>query len=104
MFPVIQSVHYFGSPGDVPADRRPEVLCPWGQTLTGILHFLHACSVMSIPCEPVDSSPPGSSVHGILQARTLEWGACPSPGIHCYARLFPTPPLMGQLEAMIVCL
>ena len=28
--------------------------------------------------EPVDSSPPGSSVHGILQARTLEWVAMPS--------------------------
>ena len=26
-------------------------------------------------CDPIDSSPPGSSVHGILQARTLEWGA-----------------------------
>ena len=25
--------------------------------------------------DPVDSSPPGSSVHGILQARTLEWVA-----------------------------
>ena len=24
------------------------------------------------PCEPVDCSPPGSSVHGILQARILE--------------------------------
>ena len=31
-------------------------------------------------CEPVDCSPPGSSVRGILQARTLEWGAIPSPG------------------------
>ena len=30
--------------------------------------------------DPVDCSPPGSSVHGILQARILEWGACPSPG------------------------
>ena len=29
-------------------------------------------------CEPVDCSPPGSSVHGILQARTLEWAAMPS--------------------------
>ena len=27
------------------------------------------------PCDPVDCSPPGSSVHGILQARILEWGA-----------------------------
>ena len=26
-------------------------------------------------CDPVDRSPPGSSVHGILQARVLEWGA-----------------------------
>ena len=24
-------------------------------------------------CDPVDCSPPGSSVHGILQARILEW-------------------------------
>ena len=24
--------------------------------------------------DPMDCSPPGSSVHGILQARTLEWG------------------------------
>ena len=26
-------------------------------------------------CDPVDHSPPGSSTHGILQARTLEWVA-----------------------------
>ena len=26
-------------------------------------------------CDPMDYSPPGSSVHGILQARRLEWGA-----------------------------
>ena len=31
-------------------------------------------------CEPMDCSPPGSSVHGILQARRLEWVAIPSPG------------------------
>ena len=28
----------------------------------------------------MDCSPPGSSVHGILQARILQWGACPPPG------------------------
>ena len=27
----------------------------------------------------MDYSPPGSSVHGILQARILEWVACSSP-------------------------
>ena len=26
-------------------------------------------------CNPMGGSPPGSSVHGILQARTLEWVA-----------------------------
>ena len=31
-------------------------------------------------CGPMDHSPPGSSVHGILQAAVLEWVPCPSPG------------------------
>ena len=26
-------------------------------------------------CNPIDRSPPGSSAHGIFQARVLEWGA-----------------------------
>ena len=29
-------------------------------------------------CDPMDCSPPGSSVHGILQARILDWVAMPS--------------------------
>ena len=29
-------------------------------------------------CNPMDCSPPDSSVHGILQARMLEWVAMPS--------------------------
>ena len=28
-------------------------------------------------CELTDCSPPGSSIYGILQARTLEWAAVP---------------------------
>ena len=31
-------------------------------------------------CNPMNCSPPGSSVHGIFQARILEWVASPSPG------------------------
>ena len=27
------------------------------------------------PSDPMERSPPGSSVHGIFQARVLEWGA-----------------------------
>ena len=29
--------------------------------------------------DPLDCSPPGSSVRGVLQAGTLEWAATPSP-------------------------
>ena len=36
-----------------------------------------AMSLQSCPtlCHPIDGSPPGSPVPGILQARTLEWAA-----------------------------
>ena len=34
-----------------------------------------SCSVVSNSLQPRDCSPPGSSVHGILQARILEWVA-----------------------------
>ena len=36
-----------------------------------------AKSLWSCPtlCDPIDGSPPGSSVPGVLQARTLEWVA-----------------------------
>ena len=43
--------------------------------------FLHSAaaakSLQSCPtlCDPIDGSPPGSPVPGILQARTLEWVA-----------------------------
>ena len=38
---------------------------------------VHACSLQPRPTlgNPMDCSPPGSSVRGILQARTLEWVA-----------------------------
>ena len=32
--------------------------------------LLHSCPTL---CDPMDGSPPGSRVPGILQARTLEW-------------------------------
>ena len=50
------------------------------------IHFSYiaaaaAKSLQSCPtlCDPIDGSPPGSPVPGILQARTLEWVAFPSP-------------------------
>ena len=36
-------------------------------------------------CDPVDYSPPGSSLHGILQAKILQWVAMPSS-----RAIFPT--------------
>ena len=55
---------------------------PWG------LVCLHAQSCLTL-CDPMDCSPPGCSLHGIFQARTLEWVAIsssrgssrPNPGI-----------------------
>jgi len=44
---------------------------------TDIFILLLLLSHLSCPtlCDPTDSSPPGSPVPGILQARTLEWVA-----------------------------
>ena len=47
-------------------------------TITIIKNTLYyAKSLQSCPtlCDPIDGSPPGSPVPGILQARTLEWVA-----------------------------
>ena len=45
--------------------------------LSAYAKLLSSCPTL---CDPVDCSPPGSSVHGILQARILEWVPCPPPG------------------------
>ena len=49
----------------------------WTDWLTYGLAAAAAKSLQSCPilCDPIDSSPPGSAVPGILQARTLEWVA-----------------------------
>ena len=44
---------------------------------TACAESLQSCPTL---CDPMDCSPLGSSVHGILQAKILEWVACPSPG------------------------
>ena len=50
---------------------------PWLQELTPDSAAAAAKSLQSCPtlCGPIDGSPPGSPVPGILQARTLEWVA-----------------------------
>ena len=46
-----------------------------------IIACVHAKSLQSCPtlCDTMDYSPVGCSIHGILQARILEWIAVPSP-------------------------
>ena len=41
-------------------------------TAAAAAKLLQSCPTL---CNPIDSSPPGSAVPGILQARTLEWVA-----------------------------
>ena len=64
----IQYVHHCGA-GLTPS---------WGtEILKASAAAAAAKSLQSCPtlCNPIDSSPPGSPVPGILQARTLEWVA-----------------------------
>ena len=72
-----------------PHRRQPtRLLCPWdslGKNTEGGCHFLLQCMKVKSESEvtqsgltlhdPMDCSLPGPSVHGILQARVLEWGA-----------------------------
>ena len=49
--------------------------------------YMHACILRHVQlCHPVDCSPPGSSVHGILQARIPEWVAILTPGWSSWSR------------------
>ena len=47
------------------------VRAAWGTRVHGDPHL---CLTL---CDPMNCSSPGSSVHGILQARILEWVAIP---------------------------
>ena len=54
-------------------------------------------------CDPMNHSPPGSSVHGILQARILEWIAFPSrdlpdPGIKAWSPVSQADSLPFELQ------
>ena len=48
---------------------------PWTEEPSGVQHMCAVVtqSVMSNSLQSIDCSPPGSSVHGILQAGILEW-------------------------------
>ena len=50
---------------------RPFHTVPSIQYAAAAAKSLQSCPTL---CDPTDGSPPGSSVHGIFQARVLEWG------------------------------
>ena len=55
-------------------------------------------------CNPMDCSPPSSSVHGILQARILEWVASrdlPDPGIEPTSSAYPG--LRVKVDSLPLC-
>ena len=61
--------------------------------------LLQSCPTL---CDSTDCSPPGSSVHGILQAGVLEWAAMsfsmdlPDPGIKPVSLTLPALTLAGR--------
>ena len=64
----------------IPMDRWPwvywDLLCPYRMCVLS----LQSCPTL---CDPMDCSPPGSSVHGIFQGRILEWVSMPSSRYSC---------------------
>ena len=68
----------------------------WKENIHFIFPLALDLSLSSVPaklvqsrptlCNPMEPSPPGSSVHGILQARILEWVAISSPRGSCPPR------------------
>ena len=76
--------------------HKEAILIYFTSTARGIYSYLHPCFFIAIfkismvaidaaaakslqlcptLCDPIDGSPPGSPIPGILQARTLEWVA-----------------------------
>ena len=72
--------------------RSPKFQGPWSPLLCSLSHFTFCvlcglnCSFCLTLCDPMDCSPPGSFVHGILQARILKWVAMPSSSVSSQPR------------------
>ena len=74
-----------------------------GWMTTWQVFYVAAAAAKSLPscptlCDPIDGSPPGSPVPGILQARTLEWVDISFSVLCCYSSLTPL-----QAIAEITC-
>ena len=69
-----QTLNYLGHQGS----PQPPWVEPNGESIAVASVFVWSLSHVQPFCDPMDCSPPGSSVHGILQARILEWVTMPS--------------------------
>ena len=92
-----------------PAQMFVPISVPWIHTAAAAAKSLQSCPTL---CDPIDGSPPGSPVPGILQARTLEWVAisfsnawkwkvkvkslsCVRPSATPWTVAYQAPPSMG---------
>ena len=64
-----------------------QVALYWSWYAAAAAKSLQSCPTL---CDPIDSRPPGSSTHGIFQARALEWGAIAFSG-SWYSTIFFLP-------------
>ena len=75
------------------------VLTLWTMTVRLCL-VIQSCPTL---CDHLDCSPPGTSVHGILQARILEWVTMTSPRDRPNPGIEPTSPASLALQAGFHC-
>ena len=81
------------TPSGPGAFRFERVLIIDAMSLIGIVKVKVALSCLT-HCDPIGCSLPGSSVHGILQARILEWVVIPSPRDLPNPRIEPRSPTL----------
>src|SRR5574338_245265 len=55
------------------------------------------------PSDPLDCSPPGSCIHGTLQARVLEWGAIAFSKIHKVSTVTLSLKILFHYLYMFLC-
>ena len=85
------------APGKPHQKQERRVICYLGH-LKKVTPMVESCSCSVAKlcltlCDPMDCSPPGSPVHGILQARILEWGAISFSRRSSYPGIEPTAPV-----------
>ena len=72
-----ESLLEMGSGNDCPAMWRKHAMLPKVVKIACLPSCVCTCALVAQSyttlCNPMDGSPPGSSTHGILQARILEW-------------------------------